>query len=298
MKYRKLIAAFCAFCFALTVVSCGKNSDNSSSESTSSVAESSSVADSSSSESQADSSASDESQVQNAQGKLIKKAYDFFSGDKYTIKVKYTDEDGIVTNVTRAVSGDKFYQLQQIGKYKCATVSDGTETYDLDYACGIFRKSQIDSLDTIVKSVVDNNLPMTTTHLGLQDTEKYDVEEYTFTGDTYITVMDFSFDKKTGDLVKYTTTYSVEGKDDVVETREYTEMKADADESLFNTASAKKLTDFNSLTEDERFSFCKKVCVERGVTSDNISESGLTYDDFKTISYDDFTSLIYAYGSK
>ena len=298
MKYRKLVAAVCAFCFALTAVSCGKSSGSSSSESTSSVSESSSAAESSSAESQSDSSASDESQVQNAQGKLIKKAYDFFSGDKYTIKVKYTDDDGTVTNITRAVSGDKYYQVQQCGKYKYGTVSDGNETYDFDHACGVYRKSQNDNVDTIIKSVVDNNLPMTTTHLGSQDTEKYDVEEYTFIGDTYITVMDFSFDKKTGELVKYTTTYSVEGADDSVETREYKEMKSDADESLFNTEAAKKLTDFNSLTEDERFSFCKKVCAERGVTSDNISESGLTYDDFKTISYDDFTSLIYAYGSK
>ena len=294
MKYKKSAVIILALCFAFTAVSCGKGGNNSSSTADSGGTLSS-VSENSSESLQTESSSSETETTKNVQGKLIKQAYELFSGNNYTLKMKFTDSDKNVVNVTRTVNGTKYCQVEQRKNNSRGYISDGSKNYAFDSTNGIYGTTEEVSITTAVEAVVDDNLPMTTTHLSSQDTEKYDVEEYTYTGDTFITVMDFSFDKKTGNLVKYTATYSVEGEDDVVETREYTEIKKGADEKLLDMSVLKKLTDFNSLDENARETLCRKICEKNGITSDMLTKDGFTYDGFKNISYDNFVDLIYKY---
>ncbi|MGN0594582.1 MAG: hypothetical protein ACI4I6_05445 [Hominimerdicola sp.] len=308
MKTKKILACAVTLLMCFTAVSCSKSDSESSSEksaesSSSSVSEnSSSAAESSSADSEEssqtdeDSSTLSESAVETEQGEHIKKVYDFFKNENYTLKMTVTDSEEKVTEITRVVRGEDFFQLQKnnIGESGMVRVED--KTYDFNKVCGIYQNVTTTSLDNMIESVVDEQLPMTNTHVNEQDLEKYDVEEYTYTGDTYITILDFCFDKETGDLVKYTVTYSVEGEDDMTEVREIAEMSTEIDESVFNTDFTETLTDFSSLAEDQRLGYCQGVCNTAGVTTDEMYEFGIDTDKLKTISYDDFVSLVYTYG--
>lgn len=109
--------------------------------------------------------------------------------------------------------------------------------------------------------------------------------------------MDFYFDKESKALVKYTTTYTVEGQDDIVETRTINRLDNNIDESVFNTDFTTSLVDFNSMSEDQRLGFCQGLCGSFGISTDDMYEMNITTDQFKTIDYDTLFKLVYTYGS-
>ena len=309
MIFKRLTACAAALLMCLTAVSCSDSANSSAPEKKDSSSTSSTVSKADSdvlsktdseskkeSSSLSESSSSAESMVENVQGEHIKKVYEFFKKEQYTLKMTVTESDESVTELTRVVRGDDFYQLQKSKIGESGTVRVNKKTYDFNKVCGILRTSTANSLDNMITSVVDEKLPMTFTHINEDDQKKYDVEEDTYTGDTYITILDFCFDKETGDLVKYTATYSVEGEDDITEIKEITEMSDKIDESVFNTDFTESLTDFNSLTEDQRLGYCQGVCSTAGVSTDEMYKFGIDTDKLKTISYDDFVSLVYTYG--
>lgn len=243
-----------------------------------------------------DSTGDDSSANLNEQGELITNAAKFFDNESYTFKTKMTASDGSSVDITKAVSGDNICQIQKTALGTSGFIRVDGQSYDYDNVCGIYRKTDATEIDGIVESVVEQNLPRTYGHIAPEDEEKYSVEEYTYTGDTFITVIDFFFDKDSGELKKYTATYSVEGSDDTTESWDVIEMDAAADATLFNAETATKLMDFDGMTEDQRLGYCQGVCGTAGVSTDEMYEFGIDTDKLKTISYDDFIELIYTYG--
>ncbi len=232
-------------------------------------------------------------------GELLSGAAEIFDGDyTYTSLITYSDDDSVSYDVTLAKSGDELYE--QIVTNEGDEVSsdviyyfDGTTAYNLDIGLGIYSQTdEIDEVNTIV-SVAQLGLDQTTTHIP-DDTEGLEVEEYTYTGDTYITVFDFYFDDD-GSMVKHTVTYIEEGEDDLVQTVETVKLDDTADEALFDKGLFDDLKDFDAMTEDERLSFCQSICSEYGISTDDMYTLDITTDDLKTISYDDFTTLVYTF---
>lgn len=336
----KITAALCA---ALIAVMCAACSDSDSDKDVSSKNSAVSEADKSdgkdsSSDNDADSSVggNEDSSQTDYSNTLLGRTYDFLNSESYSLRIKYTDFEGKVTEIYKVSDGDDFYQLQTNDIGESGSIRVGEECYDFDLVCGIYRKSSAEKPDSIIESVIEENLPMTSTHINEEDAEMYDVEEYTYTGDTYITVMDFCFDKSTGALVKYTATYSVEGEDDVTETREFydfipafepievlssdgdsslaaddssvTESSLDdnssesepviqeIDRSVFNTDFIQTLVDFNNMTEERRLGYCQAIFVTAGVSADELAQAEITDEKLKTISYEEFTSVVYLYG--
>lgn len=362
MKHLKFSAALCAALMILCTGCSDKNSSDSSVSDNKKNTVSSSISSESKADTETDSKDSedkdDDAQDSSVLGAGILQAYDFFKSSRYSMNVRYTDSEGNVTEIYRVVNDGDFYQLQKNKIGESGSVKVGDECYDFDKVCGIYRKSSAESLDSVIETVVDQKLPRTNTHIDPADTVNYDVEEYTYTGDTYITVMDFCFDKNNGELVKYTTTYSVEGMDDVTETREfynlipsapekadsstadssvldessqldtdsssyadtdssseaysdsssvaepYTAIKdtvsegSDIDESVFSTAVIDNLADFDNMTEERRLGYCQAIFVTAGINADDLAKAEYTDDKLKTISYDDFVTLVYTYGYK
>ena len=149
-----------------------------------------------------------------------------------------------------------------------------------------------------LESIVKQNLPRTYGHINSDEADDFDIEEYTYTGDTYITAIDLYFDKSDGSLKKYTQTFTIEGSDDTVSEYTVDELSGDADDSLFDVSQATSLVDFDSMSEDQRLGYCQGIFNKAGVTTDNLSAGGYQTDDLKTISYDSFVSLVYTYGYK
>ncbi|MDO4944285.1 MAG: hypothetical protein Q4E74_03675 [Ruminococcus sp.] len=336
----KITAALCAALIAVMCAACsdsGSDKDISSKNSAVSEADKSDGKDSSS-DNDADSSVggNEDSSQTDYSNTLLGRTYDFLNSESYSLRIKYTDFEGKVTEIYKVSDGDNFYQLQTNDIGESGSIRVGEECYDFDLVCGIYRKSSAEKPDSIIESVIEENLPMTSTHINEEDAEMYDVEEYTYTGDTYITVMDFCFDKSTGALVKYTATYSVEGEDDVTETREFydfipafepievlssdgdsslaaedssvTESSLDdnssesepviqeIDRSVFNTDFIQTLVDFNNMTEERRLGYCQAIFVTAGVSADELAQAEITDEKLKTISYEEFTSVVYLYG--
>lgn len=335
----KITAALCAALIAVMCTACNDSGSDKKSVSKSSSVSKTDKSDSkdSSDDNNSDGSPDSEnsSQTDNS-GTLLKKTYDLLNSESYSFRMKYTDFEGRVTEVYRAADGDDFYQLQTNDIGESGSIRVGEECYDFDMVCGIYRKSSAEKPDSIIESVIEENLPQTSTHIDEADTELYNVEEYTYTGDTYITIMDFCFDKSTGALVKYTTTYSVEGDDDITETREFydfipafepmevlssvgdssavtedsslTESSAvdsssaaetepqEIDKSVFDTAFIQSLVDFNNMTEERRLGYCQAIFVTAGVTPEELDQADITDEKLKTISYEEFTSVVYLYG--
>lgn len=341
-------AVLCAALMTVLCAGCAEGSDSAAdsknNSSAASTAENKSV--SKSDEKDTDSMEDDSSEEvydvsSTSAGRGLTQAYEFLQNESYSMNVRYTNADGEVTEIYRVVDGDNYYQRQKNSIGESGSIKVGDEKYDFDIVCGIYRKSSADRLDSVVETIVEENLPKTSTHIAQEDAEIYDVEEYTYTGDTYITVMDFCFDKQTGELVKYTTTYSVEGEDDVTEVREFYDLipsapvktkdvsessadgssegfsdssaadessvtessansydvsQAEIDASVFDVSFIQGLADFANMTEERRLGYCQAIFVTAGVTADELDQAG--YDDtkLKTISYDDFVSLVYTYG--
>ena len=226
----------------------------------------------------------------------LKSTAEIYSQGSYTLECTLTSTafDGEV-QLTRVVRNDDVYQLQQesMGKHGAITL-DG-KSYDFDYVCGMYRETENKPDLNVIEEIISLNLDRTNTHEDSGESG-YVTEEYTYTGDTYITVLDFYFDKETKALVKYTTTYSVEGQDDIVETRTVKRLDNDIDESVFNTDFTSYLADFDSMSEDQRLGFCQGLCGSFGISTDDMYKMNITTDQFKTIDYDTLFKLVYTYG--
>lgn len=250
-------------------------------------------------------------------GKYIKRVYDLLKSDKYTMRMTYENFEGRTEEVYRVVDGGNYYQLQTNDIGQSGTIRVGEECYDFDMICGIYRKNNHKRLDSMIESTVDEDLPKTMTHINKADAEKYEVEEYTYTGSTYITVVDYYFDKKTGILVKYTVNYMIEGvngDEEMSETRYIREIISDdgydlaptdtettsaedmfEGKDVFDLDFMSKLVDFDNMTEDQRLGYCQAIFVTAGVTADELADAKITDRDLKIIGYDAFTSLVYKY---
>ena len=291
--YMRMIAAAAAVC----VVCCGCGS---SSKASSSAAESSSVQ-------LEESTATDESSAEEflaepipeeEPGELLSKASEVFLSGTYNYMCTVTDSEGNVTEIVRDAAPNNYYQLQTNRIGTSGSVCENGEAYDFDNVCRLCAKSNEAQLDNIVLEVCDAKLPHTSNHISVVDLQEYDIEEYTYTGETYITAFDFYFDKNTGGLKKCITTYSVEGSDDLVETREFFDIKGEADTSLFNLGIISTLTVFDELTQDECQELFEQICDNAGITDSDIVNYGTTADKLGRLDYDDIVELVYTYGYK
>ncbi len=321
--YKKIITALCALTIIITATGCSKSDDKNSSsnndKTSSSAAESnadskaddSNKNDNSSEESKDDSSNTDDNSDDESSkaeksniGEHLQSVADIYDEGNYTLKTTLTSTEfeGKV-KLIRVVKGDDIYQLQEENMGTHGSITLDGKSYDFDNVCGMFRETDGDSTVNLIQEVINLNLEQTNLNdvenssKKSDDDKDYDIEQYTYTGDTYITVLDFFFDKEDGQLVKYNANYTVEGQDNIVETRVVDSLTNDIDESVFNTDFTNTLADFNSMTEDQRLGFCQGLTGSYNITTDDMDEMGITTDDFKKISYDNIFRLVYNYGT-
>ncbi|SDB33730.1 hypothetical protein SAMN02910317_01651 [Ruminococcaceae bacterium FB2012] len=286
---KRIIPALCAL-----LVLCGTGcSDGNDSSSSSSQAEESP-------ESAAVSSAADSSKAETVPartvGEKLKAVYDIISSGSYTFEIELTGTNVPETiEITRIVSGEDSYQLQQEKLGNHGTVSFSGKSFDFDYVCGMYRENAEPPQPGMIEQIVKGNVPRTDA-AAVSPENGCDCEQYTYTGDTFITVIDFFFDKSDGHLVKYTTAYSVEGRDDIIETRTVKKLEKGADTSVFNAYFADTLVNFDTMSEPQRQGFCQGLCATWGVTADEMFRLGVSSDSFGKIDYDTLFTLIHTYG--
>lgn len=230
-------------------------------------------------------------------GDRLKPIAELFSKKHYTMECTLTGSyisDPI--KIKRIVNGDDVYQLQteKLGSHGCVTF-DGVH-YDFDYVCGMYRETKNAPELSIIEQIAANGLPVSKVRRSSADAE-YDTEEYIYTGETYITKMEFFFEKSDGRLVKYVTTYSVEGDDDIVETRTIDKLEGKIDDKVFNAYFVDELADFEGMSEEQRVGFCKGLCGSWNITADEMSEMGVNASNLKNIDYNTLFRLIYTYGN-
>lgn len=275
-------------------------SDTSSAAETSAVTQTESAEDTQSSESssESDSSQTDSQSEEYEPGEMLAAEAELFSGSyTYTAKVTYSDYAG-ETQIVQASDGEKFYQsTSETGTEGLAAdnvyIFDGTDGYTIDNNIKAYNKTSGTDEMNIFKKVIEEKLDRTSTHIP-EDAEGFTIEEYTYVGDTYMTIYDFYFGED-GAAVKYTATYSVEGVDDVIQTVDIVSITGEADESLFDTSVLSELTDFGSVSEDTRLGFCQGICSGYGITTDEMYREDITTDDLKRIDFDGFLDLVYKY---
>ncbi|MCR5817276.1 MAG: hypothetical protein K6F91_10360 [Ruminococcus sp.] len=233
-------------------------------------------------------------QNENHIGEHLNAAYEILSGNKYTYKCSLSAPNiEKPVQIERYKSGSKLYQSQQTSAGKRGFLSDGSKVYEFDYLTYSYTDEGI-MLPDVIESVVKANLPQSSTHIAAKDGEV--AEEYTYMGDTYITVYDFYFDEKNGSLKRYTSTYSVEGQDDYVEERTVTELSSSiGDENVLNPTFTTTLTDFSAFSSADRQTYCMDQCEKFGIDEQKLVSNGMTIDSFKKITYNDFLGLIYRY---
>lgn len=312
MKIFKLAAVLTAAALAFSCTACSQKNSKKSKSAKKNKTSSTAVNDSFPDEIVTD---SEEDSVTAKDGVHIRQAYDLLQNDQYRIKLTYTDASGYETEIVRIKDGDNYYELQtnDIGTSGFITV-DGT-SYDFDNVCGIYRKRNSAIPVSLIETVVDQDLPATDTHINAEDAEIYDVEEYTYTGNSYITVMDFYFDKETGLPAKYTTTYMVEaanGDEGMKETRNIKEISYGSDDellttdgqttavdkSVFDMSFISRLVDFGVMTPEQKLGYCQAIFVTTGVSAEELSSAAMNDEKLKNISYEELTSLVYTYGDK
>lgn len=299
-KILVLAAAFLCLNFA---AACSDKSDGGNS---SAAEEPVSVSESDASEDSAPDSAGSEDgedseavQEEYTAGEYITAAAELFSGSyTYVTRHVYSDNEDVTIETTQVTDGENVYiSSSESGNDgldgNFVYLYTGSAAYNIDLNLKTYAETSASSYLNVVQSVFDYELEQTSTHIPT-DTEGYIVEEYTYTGDTYITAYDFYFTEE-GDLEKYTAVYSIEGDDDLVETVEIVSIEPEADESLFDVSVLDDLTDFNAMSEDERLGFCQGICGVYGISTDEMYELEITTDDLKRISFDDFFNLVYTY---
>lgn len=247
-------------------------------------------------------------------GQLITRAYDLLQSEQYSIRLVHTDPFGRETEIYRVVDGDDYYELQTTETGSSGCICVGGNAYDFDNVCGVYSKRTSGRPESLIETVVEQALPATDTNIAHDDAALYEVEEYTYTGGTYITVMDFYFDKETGMPVKYVTRYMVEeenGDEGMTEVRTIKEIlfgsgnelvatdgeSRELDKNVFDTAFLSELTDLDGMTAEQRLSFCRTLFMETGVSGEELAAEGMTDEMLKYISYEDLTLLVYTYGS-
>lgn len=300
-----LAAAMCS-CFAAGCAGSDKKDTSSALTTTAPVIESKAdTADTDNSVVQAESTADESSQAEPKKeftpGEGLEKTAALFSGAyTYKTEVTYSDEAaGNVSEVTQASDGKNFYQnnksVTESGFAEDFTyLRSGDKSYYIDNNTSAFTsKTSAEELN-IYQAIIDQQLDVTSTHIP-EDTEGCKVEEYTYTGDTYITVYDLYFSKKTGDIKKYTATYITEGDDDIIQTVKVKEITDSADEKLFDTDFTEDMTDFDNISEDTRLGFCQGVCATYNISTDDMYKMDITTDDLKKISFDKFFELVCTY---
>lgn len=291
MKSKKLLIILAAvLCLNFTACS-GKGSESSSAADSSSSQSESSEADDKGSSSKAESSSS-----QVKQGKRIKAAYKKLSNKNYSFKEKITDQNGDVTDVVYTAEGDNFASVNKNKYGESGIVKIDDAVYEYDEVCGVYRilsVSSISKTSNFIKAVVENNLPQTNTRINSKDKKKYDVEEYTYAGSTYITVLDFCFDKKSGDIVKYYVTYIVEGKDNAQQTREITDISDKSDSDLISDKKVKELKNFDEMTEAEKTTLWNDLSDKYNITDEKKTAENMTDEKIKTMGYEEFTAGVY-----
>jgi len=229
-------------------------------------------------------------------GDRLRPIAELFARKHYTEECTLTgSEIAEPIKIKRIVNGDDIYQLQteKLGSHGSVTL-DGTH-YDFDYVCGMYRETNSPSVQSIIEQIAANGIPMSKSRRSGTD-EGYDIEEYIYTGETYITKMEFYFNKSDGRLVKYVTTYSVEGHDDIVETRTVDRLEGNIDESVFNAYFVDELADFENMGEDEKLGFCKGLCGSWNITAEEMSDMGISASNLNNIDYNTLFRLIYTYG--
>ena len=313
MKRESIAAVLAAAVLALGCVGCSSQKNKDSSKAAKNKKNSSA---SSAEESSADELVTDEQSeftLTAQDGRFITQAYDLLQSEQYSIRLVYTDPMGNETDIYRVADGSDYYELQtnDIGSsgYICV---DGN-AYEFDNVCGIYRKRDSGRPESLIETVVEHALPATDTNIDPVEAGRYEVEEYTYTGGTYITVMDFYFDKETGLPVKYVTRYMVEeenGDEGMTETRTIKEIifrsgdeliatdgeSRELDRSVFDTSFLSGLVDFDSMTPEQRLGYCQAIFVTAGVSAEELTAAEMTDEKLKYIAYEDFTSLVYTYG--
>lgn len=231
-------------------------------------------------------------------GQFIMQAYDMLQSSQYVLRLTYTDPEGFDTDIYRVVDGDDYYEVQtnEIGESGCISVNG--EAYDFDNVCGIYRRRTQGKPKTLIETVVEERLPATDTNVDPNEAADLEVEEYTYTGGTYITVMDFYFDKVTGVPVRYTTRYMVEqenGDEGMTETRTVKEIMYGAggeltatdgeshelDRTVFDTSFISKLADFDGMSPEQKLGYCQAIFVTANVTADELTEAGFDEEKLK-----------------
>lgn len=296
MNNIKKVLIILAAVSAMLVTGCSKSGSSSQEDDTSSVAEYSSVSDLSSDAQ--DSSADESSQPKVVeQGEGIKKAAAFFENTNYEYVCKVTG-DGMQGTITIVKEGSKFLQTTQYSGGTAYVYCDGKDTYSFDTFTKTYMKQEgkvtTEPSGNLITETVRKKLSPTKTHISDADTQKYAVEEYTYTGPTYITVMDFCFDKASGELRNYTATYSVEGRDNEVQQREVLKMSAGGAKVIGVAAQQIKTeyTDLASLNEMQREGLCKKLISEHDISEEEYFASGINAYDFKKITYPELAELV------
>lgn len=236
---------------------------------------------------------------ENRLGPKLQKVADIYDGKQFTLECTMTSTEfsGSV-KIKRVVSGADKYQLQTEQAGSHGTVTINGKCYDFDYACGMYRETDSEPELNVVEQIRAMGLaPEAGRSLAPEDEKTYDFEIYTYTGETYITTLEFFFDKQDGHLVKYITEYRVEGRDDMVETRVIDRLDSSVDSSVFNAYFADDLVNFTEMSEEERLGFCRGVLASRGITAEELFELGISAADLKTIDYNTLFRLVYTYDS-
>lgn len=227
-------------------------------------------------------------------GDKLKKLQQIFEQDHtYSVKTSFSDDPENETTAVLTCQGEKVYITYSDKGSDTpdrAYWFDGTDAYDIDFDMGIYSSRDKMEQPNLLMQLIDS-APETTEAHPPAEMKDYTAEEYTFAGDTYITVFDLYFDKD-DQLKKYTVTYTVEGEDDLVQNCEVLSLEQKAE---INDDPLEKITDFDTLTEDERLGLCQKICGEKGISTDDMYEKNITTDDLKRIDYETFTELVYTY---
>ena len=279
---KKLVSALCAAAVCLCLVSCKDSSSSEESPAESIV-----------------SSEMSESALPAAESRLgnrLQKVADIYKSGRYTLECTLTGnqiEDEI--KIRCVADGERKYILQTERLGSHGSVSINGKCYDFDNVCGMYRQTESFPEVNLIAALERLGVAQSGT-VNAPESDIYDIEQYVYTGGTYMTVMEFCFDKKDGHLVKYTTRYNVEGKDDIVETRVIDKLEQTADSSVFNAYFTDELVDLSTLSEDGRAGFCRGLCASWGITTEELFEMGISSADLKKIDYDTLFRLIYTYG--
>lgn len=235
-------------------------------------------------------------------GPLLAKSAEAFGEEYlYSVEISYSDSEG-KTLVTQAKKDGSFCQKTSEEGSEGLNADnvycfDGENGYYADYNIKAYTScGQLSGLE-LLPFIIENELEQTSTHIP-KDTGDFTVEEYTYAGDTYMTVYDFYFAEGNDIFEKYTVTYSVEGQDDVIQTVEVTDFAssaADIDEYALTQSDLDALTDFDNISEDTRLGYCQGVCASFNISTDEMYSMDITTDDLKRINFDTFTDLVYMY---